>query len=130
MNQNWYSEYLDRMARELMDHMADDMQRLALSTLQGLPLAELLQSMDIGKILGQLGSMPGFGGVGFGIKIPSDAAYRMLGLERHASDDQVKRRYRDLAKKIHPDVAGPETTHLFQLVQAAYEQIARERGWK
>ncbi len=130
MNQNRYSEFFARVTQELIDHVADDMQRLSLSLLQGLPLESLLSGLDMGKVLGQLGGMPGFHGIGIGVRVPGEAAYRMLGLDRSASDQEIKRRYRDLAKRLHPDVAGEETTHLFQIVQAAYEEIAKERGWR
>ena len=33
-----------------------------------------------------------------------DDPYQVLGLERGASDDEVKRAYRQLAKKYHPDM--------------------------
>jgi curved DNA-binding protein CbpA len=75
-------------------------------------------------MLGQLGG-PG----GFQVP-PDDSAYRILGLERTASDEEIRKRYRDLAKRLHPDVAGKETEHLFKLVQAAYETIKAERGWR
>jgi len=52
----------------------------------------------------------------------------MLGLEESASDGEVRKRYLDPAKRLHPDTAGKETEHLFKLVQAAYEQIKQERG--
>jgi DnaJ-domain-containing protein 1 len=129
MNQDWYSQFFTRMAQELLEHIAEDMPRVVAQLMQGLPWQSLLGSSDIGKILGQLSGMPGFQGLA-GMQMPRDSAYRMLGLETAASDAEVKRRYRDLAKKLHPDLAGNETTHLFLLVQAAYEQIARERGWK
>jgi len=57
--------------------------------------------------------------------------YRIMGLENNATDDQVKKRHRELAIKMHPDTAGIEGTgFLFQLVEAAYQQISRERGWQ
>jgi len=57
-------------------------------------------------------------------------AYKVLGLDRSAGDAEVKTRYRDLLRKLHPDTAGVEGTELLlQLVMAAYKQIARERGW-
>lgn len=57
------------------------------------------------------------------------AAYRMLGLEESASDEEVKKRYLNLAKRLHPDVSGKETEHLFKLIQTAYERIKQERKW-
>jgi len=56
--------------------------------------------------------------------------YRILGLEENAPDDQVKKRHRELAIKLHPDTSGIQGTgFLFQLVEAAYQQISRERRW-
>lgn len=56
--------------------------------------------------------------------------YQVIGLEKNAIDEQVKKRYRELAMKLHPDTAGIEGTgFLFRLVTAAYQQISRERCW-
>ena len=57
--------------------------------------------------------------------------YRVLGLEKTATDDQVKRRYRELARCFHPDTATVQGTGFFFLqVQAAYEAIRQEREWR
>ena len=57
--------------------------------------------------------------------------YRVIGLDKKVVDDQVKKRYRELAVKLHPDTAGVKGTEfLFQLITAAYHQISRERGWR
>ena len=57
--------------------------------------------------------------------------YRVLGLDQSASDDQIKKRYRELLHKLHPDTSGTEgTTWFFQMVLAAYEKIRKERGWQ
>lgn len=57
--------------------------------------------------------------------------YRILGLQKTDPDDQVRKRYRELAVKLHPDTAGVKGTEfLFQLALAAYQQISRERGWQ
>lgn len=57
--------------------------------------------------------------------------YRVIGLERAATDEQVKKRYRELMVKLHPDTAGVKGTEfLFQLVTAAYQQISKERRWQ
>jgi DnaJ-domain-containing protein 1 len=56
--------------------------------------------------------------------------YWILGLDKSASDEEVKKRYRELARRLHPDASGTEgTARFFQMVQAAYEAIKRERGW-
>jgi len=57
--------------------------------------------------------------------------YAVLGLTRSATDDELKRRYRDLARRLHPDTSGIKGTEfLFQTIQAAYEMIKLERGIK
>jgi len=56
--------------------------------------------------------------------------YRVLSLERSASDEEVKKRYRELLMKLHPDTAGVRgTDFLLQMMIAAYQQIAKERGF-
>ena len=57
--------------------------------------------------------------------------YRVLGLEKTATDEEVKKRYRGLLMKFHPDTAGVRgTDFLLQMMIAAYQQIAKERGWQ
>jgi DnaJ-class molecular chaperone len=57
--------------------------------------------------------------------------YRVLGLDKSASDEEVKTRFRELLRKLHPDTSGIEgTAFLLQLVIAAYEMIRIERGWQ
>ena len=57
-------------------------------------------------------------------------AYRVLGLEKTATDGEIKKRYRELLIKLHPDTAGVRgTDFLLQMMIAAYQQIAKERGW-
>lgn len=54
-----------------------------------------------------------------------DDPYKVLGLEPGASDEDVKRAYRRLAKKYHPDLnpGDQEAARRMQEVNAAYEQI-------
>lgn len=57
--------------------------------------------------------------------------YRVLGLEKSATDEDVKKRYRELLIKLHPDTARVRgTDFLLQMMIAAYQQIAKERGWQ
>ena len=56
--------------------------------------------------------------------------YRVFGLDKTATDEEVKRRYRALLMKLHPDTAGVRgTDFLLQLMITAYQQIAKERRW-
>ena len=67
----------------------------------------------------------------------SDASSKILEIEPTASDDELKKAYRRMAMKYHPD----KVSHLgedfkqvahekFKKVQAAYDQIKKERGIK
>lgn len=50
--------------------------------------------------------------------------YRILGVERDASDDDIKRAYRKLARKYHPDVSNEEdAAEKFREVNEAYEVL-------
>lgn len=58
--------------------------------------------------------------------------YEVLGVPRNASNDEIKKAYRQLCKKYHPDsyVDNPLADlaeEKFKEVQAAYEQIMKER---
>lgn len=65
----------------------------------------------------------------------TDGDYKILEIEKSASDEEVKAAYRKMAKKNHPD----KVAHLgedvkkgaeerFQRIQTAYENIKNERG--
>ncbi len=61
----------------------------------------------------------------------------MLGLDSSATDDEVKKAYRSLAKKYHPDKVegmGEEvkkaSADQFRKINEAYEQIKSARSMK
>jgi len=64
----------------------------------------------------------------------SDNAYKILEIDKNATNDDIKKAYRNMAKKYHPD----KVRHLgkahqegaeekFRQVQMAYEQLQKER---
>ncbi|WP_372917695.1 TerB family tellurite resistance protein [Salegentibacter sp.] len=65
----------------------------------------------------------------------ADNAYKILEIQKSASDDEVKKAYRHMVKKYHPDKLGhmdeayrKGAQEKFNKVQEAYEQIQKERG--
>ena len=64
----------------------------------------------------------------------TDSAYKILEIETSATDSELKKAYRKMVKKYHPDkLTGLGDEHLlgakekFQNIQAAYEAIKKER---
>jgi len=66
----------------------------------------------------------------------TDNAYKILEIEKNATPDEIKRAYRKMAKKYHPDKVehlgeehkkGAEAK--FREVQKAYEKLQKEKGF-
>ncbi|HEX2355065.1 MAG TPA: molecular chaperone DnaJ [Micromonosporaceae bacterium] len=54
--------------------------------------------------------------------------YGILGVRRDASDDEIKRAYRKLARRYHPDVnPDPEAHEKFKDINAAYEVLSDDQ---
>ena len=121
------------MSEERVARMQSRILKVVMEEMQGW-MNDLLRGMlDPGKIMAFMRSM------GFDpSKLPGMMSqqvgfdpYQVLGLDKSASDEEVKKRYRELVNKLHPDKSGtPGTNFLFQMVMAAYELIKRERGWQ
>lgn len=112
---------LRRWAEVLAKEMQQWVQDLLAVAFNPADLLQFVKAMgiDVSRLTGMVGEQAGLD------------PYRILGLERSASDEEVKRHYRELLHKLHPDTAGMQgTDFLLNLVVAAYEQIRRERGWR
>lgn len=60
--------------------------------------------------------------------------YKILGVSRDATDEEIKKAYRTLSRKYHPDanINNPnkaQAEEMFKKVQQAYEQIMKERQY-
>lgn len=110
--QHWFDIIQEEMGKWTQDLLKD--------ALNPARMMEFLRGVgvDPSRLAGMMGQHPGFD------------PYQVLGLDRTASDEEVKKRYRELLHRIHPDTAGIEGTNfLTQMVLAAFEMIKRERGW-
>lgn len=112
IQRRWLEVFIEEWQRWLNSILAD--------TFNPAVLMQFMKSMGID--MSQLAGMVGQPQTAFD-------PYQILGLEKTASDEEVKKRYRHLMTKIHPDVAGKGTEFLTAMVNLAYEQIERERGW-
>jgi DnaJ like chaperone protein len=124
--------------RQMMDHPS----RLQLiHFLFGIAKADGLVTQDE---VSEIHTMAGYLGIGLNdyesIKAmffnSSDNAYKILEIDKTASNEDIKKAYRTMAKKYHPDKVihlGKEhqqgAEEKFRHVQAAYEQLQKERGF-
>lgn len=67
----------------------------------------------------------------------TDSAYEILGISKNASEDEIKKAYRNMAVKHHPDKVanlGEDIQNAakqkFQTINDAYNKIKKERGIK
>jgi len=117
--QKWMTDFQEEMSKWTQDLLKDAFDPAKMMRfLRGMGI-DMGQFSQIFGRMAQTGTMP----QGFD-------PYRILGLDKEATDGEVKNRYRKLVHKLHPDTAGMEgTSFLLQMVLAAYEMIKRERGW-
>jgi len=90
----------------------------------------------IATIAGYLNiNMPDFNSIKAMFYNEVDSSYKILEIQKSASDSEVKAAYRKMVKKYHPDkLRGLGEEHIkgaedkFRQVQKAYEHIQKERG--
>jgi molecular chaperone DnaJ len=56
--------------------------------------------------------------------LPADDYYALLGIHERVNGVELRRVWRRLARRWHPDHAGPEATAAFQKLSAAYEVLS------
>ena len=121
MTEDRIARLQQRMLGMVMGELQGFMNDLLRDAFDPRKLMTFIRSMgiDISQLPGMVSQQPGFD------------PYRILDLDKSASDEEIKHRYRELLRKLHPDTAGIEGTgFLLQMVMAAYELIRRERGWQ
>jgi len=96
--------------------------RLELNKIQQIAVALGIRRMDIESVKAMFVQQAG-------------NAYKILEIDSNATDAEVKKAYRTMAKKHHPDKLNTADQALkkgaqekFQQIQAAYEKIQKERG--
>ena len=58
----------------------------------------------------------------------ANSLYETLGVAKGASNDEIKKAYRKLAKEYHPDInKSPEAEEKFKEINAAYEILSDEK---
>ncbi|MBN1951485.1 MAG: TerB family tellurite resistance protein [Bacteroidales bacterium] len=65
----------------------------------------------------------------------TDSAYKILGVDKSVSDEELKKAYRKLAVEYHPDKVSylgddfrKDAEEKFQKINQAYEKVKKERG--
>ncbi len=138
VNQNVSTRKVSMQIKQMMDH-ASRLQLLHF--LFGIAKADGMVTEDeirqIYTISGYLGiSSRDFESIKAMFYNSRENAYKILEVSKNATDDEVKKAYRKMAKKYHPDKVGhlgkehqKGAEEKFKQVQQAYEQIQKERGF-
>jgi len=130
---------VDEVCRQIQQNMNYSARLQLLHFLFGIALSDGSVDSSEKNIIGYISKQMGISNSDFesiqAMFIPNtDADYKILEIERAASDDDVKKAYRRMAMKYHPDKVshlGEDFQHAakekFQRVNKAYENIKKER---
>jgi len=119
LRQRWLTDFQEETSNWTQDLLKD--------TLDPTKMMQFLRGVGID--MGQFSQM--FGGMAGSGTMQGFDPYRVLGLDKSATDEEVKQAYRELVNQYHPDKSGtPKTKFAFQMVVVAYEMIKRARGWQ
>lgn len=133
---------LDEICRDIRMRTQEEVRIQLLHYLFGIAKADGTVSEVEMRLLKQIASLLGIPNVDFeSVKnmfyrdVNSD--FKVLGLEQNATDEEIKKAYRQMAIRYHPDKVaqmGEEyqkgAKEKFQAIQEAYENIKKTRGLK
>jgi len=133
---------LQRICQDIRMRMQPEVRVQLLHYLYGIAKADGHVAQSESNVIQRIADMMGVSNVDFeSVKnmfyrnVNSD--YKVLGLDSNATDEEVKKAYRKMAIKFHPDKVaqmGEEyqkgAKEKFQKIQDAYEAIKKERGMK
>lgn len=133
---------LGSVSAQIRQHMAHPMRLQLLHYLFGIASAdrsvaskELKVIEDIARHLGI--SLKDFESIRAMFGTDEKSAYKVLEIDESASDTEVKKAYRKMALKYHPDKVGDLGNEVsraarekFEKVQEAYDAIKSQRGFK
>ncbi len=137
LNQDFNLYDVSRQIGQYMDY-SNKLQLL--HYLFGIAQADGIVSPEELNVIGSISSYMGISDSDFqSIKAmfvrDTNNSYKILGIDENATDDEVKKAYREMAKKNHPDLVnnlGEEVRRdaekKFQDINAAYEEIKKQRG--
>lgn len=131
MMEHSFARIMQRGLEAMVEAMQGELGRLSQQLIQGTLAPDMLASL-MGTMQQSLGAM-GFDTGRFAEVMGQQSGfdpYTILGLNRSATDDEVRKRYKELLHVLHPDKSGtPGTSFFLQMVMRAYEMIEGERGW-